>query len=207
MKSNLFFEIPDNQEVMAKLVEAVPSDWAWLDGGLRALNTLISSGEVEENTGFALERFHTIRPTIVGSYDQSNGKRRIPNLFAIMVEQKLPGFINFNEAGYESRIITLDLAKQIAAGFLRKGYRGSLHFFKDCYNNNKYDNSARCELIFSPWRAPRGWSEEAGPQPARVMLEWESRYGGGEEEDIAPIAGVCRSLNLREYIPVTQGKK
>ena len=200
MRGELFFEIPDDQEVMAKLVEAVPSNWSWVDGGLHAPKILIASGQVEENTGFAVERFHSIHPTIVGSYDRNEGKRGKPNLFAIMVEQKLPGFIRFDEAGYDAHIVTLELAKRVAVGFLRKGYRGGLHFYRGCYDNSKYDNPARCGIIFEPWHGAPMRREEAGAQPARVKLEWESRYYG-KEEDITPIVAVCRSLNLHEYAP------
>lgn len=201
MRGELFFEIPDDQEVVVKLVEAVPSNWSWVDGGLHAPKVLVASGQVEENTGFAVERFYSINPTIIGNYDRNEwGKQEKPNLFAIMVEQKLPGFITFNEAGYDEHNIIFELAKRIAIGFLRKGYRGRLRFYQGCYNNKKYDNPARCEMIFKPWHGAPIYREEAGPQPARVKLEWESCYYG-KEEDIAPIVAVCRSLNLREYVP------
>ena len=202
MKSQLFFEIPDDHEIRAKLVEAVPPDWSWLDGGLRASKTLLDLGQVEENTGFEVGRFHIIHPTIIGAYvGDGNGRREKPNLFAIMVEQKLPGFILFDEAGYDASI-SLDLTQRIAAGFLRKGYCGGLHFYKGCYDNNKYENAARCDMLFERWHGAPVFKEEAGEQPARVKLEWNGDYRG-KEEDIASIAAVCRSLNLREYVPVS----
>src|SRR3989338_3790538 len=105
MKGELFFEIPmDVQEIMIKLVETIPPNWAWVDGGLYAPKNLIASGQVEENTGFAVERFHSIHPTIIGNYDRNEGKHGKPDLFAIMVERKLPGFIRFNEAGYDAHV-------------------------------------------------------------------------------------------------------
>ena len=202
MEGRLFFEIPDDQEVMAKLVEAVPSNWSWVDGELCAPKTLVALGQVEENTGFALQRFHNIHPTIIGGYDQNEGKDRKPNLYAMMVEQRLTGFIRFDEAGYSTYLISIELTKRIAAGFLRRGYRGRLHFFRGCYHNNKYDNPARCELIFKPWHGAPACHEEAGSQPACVKLEWNDRYNG-KEDDITPIVAMCRSLNLREYVPKT----
>ncbi|HDY73440.1 MAG TPA: hypothetical protein ENH86_02610 [Candidatus Jorgensenbacteria bacterium] len=115
-----------------------------------------------------------------------------------MVDQKLPGFIFFDEAGYRTPIISTELAKRITVGFLQKGYRGGLRFFKDCYGNCKFDNPARCDIASKPWHGGPASYEEGGPQPARIKIEWEGKYGG-EEEDIAPIVTVCRSLNLREY--------
>ncbi|MFA6588156.1 MAG: hypothetical protein WCT08_03740 [Patescibacteria group bacterium] len=201
MYQALFFEIKNDVEVMAKLVEAVPDNWSWVDGCLYAPQHLIDSGMVQQDTGFTLARFHSINPTIVGAYEEHNGKRKKPNLFAMMVEQKLPGFISYDEAGFEDNPITLKLTKTITIGFLRKGYRGDLCFYCGYYDNSKYDNPARCSLIFEPWNGPPIMGKEAGPQPARIQLEWNSRYPG-TEENIVPIAAVCRSLNLKEYTPV-----
>lgn len=202
MKGELFFEIPiaTANEVAPQLVSAVPSAWLWVDGGLHASENLIASGEVEENTGFALDRFHDIHPTIRGSYDQKNGIWRKPNLCAIMVERKLPGFITFNEAGYD-KSISLELAKLIATEFLRKGWRGWLSFYKDCQDNYTYHNSARASMIFQPWDGAPVCGVEAGPQPARIKLEWLDSYYG-KMEDVMPIVKVCHSLGLREYVPV-----
>ncbi len=197
MSDKLFFEIPDDQEIMVKLVEAIPSNWLWVDGELRASKVLVASGKVEENTGFVVQRFHSVQPTIIGGYNRNEKKCWNPNLYAIMVERKLPGFIRFDEAGYSSPSITLELAKQIAVGFLRKGYRGSLSFYRDCYNNIKYDNPALCEIVFESWHGASKSRAEIGSQSAHIKLEWESRYSG-KEDDIAPIVDVCRFLNLRD---------
>lgn len=197
MNNQLFFEIPDNQEVMTRLVESVPSNWSWVDGELHAPKHLIDSGQVEENTGFALERAHEIHPTIIGSYDRSTGKRRKPNLFAIMVKRKLPGFIKFDEAGFNAHIVTLKLAKAVAVGFIQNGYRGKLHFFKGWDCDDKYDNDARCEMIFEPWHGAPCEREEAGTQPARIQLVWNRSCE--RNEDITPIIAACRLLNLRQY--------
>lgn len=199
MSGKLFFEIPDDQEVMVKLVEAIPR-WAWIDGELEAPGNLISSGLAENNTGFALECFHNIHPTIIGSYDWAIGRRGDPNFFAIMVEQKLPGFVRFDEVGYYDGPITFELAKSIAIGFLQKGYRGQLHFYKGCYGNDKYNNPAYYGMTFESWHGAPILGEEAGTQPARVKLEWDNRYRG-KKEDLAPIITACRLLNLREYEP------
>lgn len=200
MGGKMFFEIPDDQEVMVKLVEAVPSTWSWVGGILNAPKTLINSGMALKDTGFTIQRFHDIRPTIVGHYDHYQGRRLKPDLFAIIVEQKFPGFIGFNEAGYDPCVVTLELAKRVAVGFLRKGYRGALGFFKGCYDNNKYKNAAFCSIEFQSQYGTPVSGVEAGYQPARVILEWNENFYG-KEEDVKPILEMCRSLNLREYEP------
>lgn len=196
MGDRLFFEIPEDPEVMVILVRAVPSNWSWVDGGLYAPQDSIVSGAAKEDTGFAVKRFFSIRPTIVGGYSKK-GKRSKPDLFAIMVKQKLPGFVHFEEAGFDKDEVTLETAKQIAVGFLKKGYRGCLCFYKDYYNNSKYNNPAYCDMTLEPWH---GTGEEVGLQPARMKLEWDDRYSG-KEEDIATIVTVCYSLGLRKYVP------
>jgi len=185
MKSELFFEIPNDVEIMVKIIEAIPSDWAWIDGMLVAPKDLIDSGSAKENTGFTLKRFHDIGPTIIGSYNKERNERNHPDLYAIMVEHKLPGFVTFDEAGYECDIATFEVAKRIASGFVRKGYLGSLCFFQDCYANRKHQNPASCWISF---------------KIRKVEIKWHGNYGG-KEESVAPIITVCRSLKLKEHAP------
>ncbi len=198
-EGTLYFEIPDNSEIMMRLVGTIPANWLWVDGSLRAPKDLITSGQAEEHTGFALRRFRGSSPTIIGSYNEDERKERTPDLFTMMVERKLPGFVVFDEVGIDTGVFTLELAVRIAVGLLGKGYRGGLRFYKNYYDDSKFDNPARCDMIFNPWHGHHT-SEEAGSQPARVKIEWKSRFGG-TEADVTPIINFCRSLNLREYAP------
>lgn len=202
MGEKIFFEIPDDVETILKLVESIPSTWSWLDGWLDAPKRLTSSGAAVENTGFRISRFHSIKPTVIGRHNRDGEINPAPDLFEILVEQKLPGFIEFDEAGFGRDI--LDHAKSLAAGFLSKGYEGRLDFYMDYdqHRDSKYSNPARCNMIFRPWNGP-GLIDEHGPQPARVKLEWDEKYGG-KMEDIWPIADVCRNLGLKEYKPEVQ---
>lgn len=203
MRDTWVFEIPDNQEVKARLVESVPFDWSWVSGYLNAPKELVACEKAEKHTGFAIERFHEIHPTIIGSYDQ-NRKQRKPNLFAIMVEHKLPGFIKFCDAGIDSSTINFGLARSIAAGFIRKCYAGGLYFYRNCYDDKTINNSAaQCTMTFQPFYGGIYLDEESGKQPARIKIKWES-HCGGKIEDITPIISVCRSFNLREYTPQKQ---
>lgn len=190
---------------MAKVVEAVPSHWACIDGKLEAPKYLIDRGRVVENTGFAVERFHTIHPTIIGRYDPNTGENEMPDLYAIMVEKKLPGFIMFKEAGYGCYVVTFDLAERIAVGFLRKGYRGRLYFRSRCVDDTATHNPGRCDIAFEPWDGAKFLGIESGPQPARIRLEWDDTYGG-KMKTVGPIMAACQSLNLREYVPVAPTK-
>lgn len=148
MRGERFFEIRNNRDLRANLVEAIPSNWEWVDGSLVAPSEFIAWGQVSEDTGFVLGNFLGFKPTIVGSYDRGTTRRSKPDLFAIMVEQKLPGFVSFDEAGKDASIITFELSKRLAIGFLKKGYRGSLRFYKGHHHDNKYHNPAQCNMRF-----------------------------------------------------------
>lgn len=200
-KGKIFFEIPDdNHEIMTELVEAAPSGWSWVDGVLKPSEKLVASGNVQNNTGFDLNRWGDCK--IVGKYKEEykegENRQECPNLHAIIVEQKLPGSIVFTETGYSDGM-GLVSAKHLIVGLINKGYRGQLSFYKDCYDNKKFNNPARCAIVLKKWCGPL-WYEENGPQPARIKLEWEGRYGGNEK-DIYPVLTVCRSLNLKGYTP------
>ena len=196
MSGALFFEIPEDPEIMVQLLEAVPPHWEWMSGGLYPPPELIAAGRVAEKTGIRLGRFYDIHPSFEGCSDKK------PDLYAIIVEEKLPGFIHFSEVqpgNHET--ISQEFAKRIASGLLLKGYRGSLRFESSCYNDNYGENPHYCNMKFQPWNGDSHYGkEETGPQPPRIKVGWDSRYYGNEE-GIAAIVEVCRSLNLREYIP------
>jgi hypothetical protein len=184
-----YFEIPPQKEAMAWLVEAIPNAWQWVDGYLSAPEGL----DVARETGFQLSRYSSA-PNIVAP----TGK--VPDFLGIMVLRKPPAFMCFEEAGYESKSVPVELVKKIAVEFLLMSYSGHLTFFKSCHRNSKYENSARCSMIFQSWGGAPFQRPEDGEQPARVKLEW-SRVNRGSLEDIEPILKVCRSLGLREYVP------
>lgn len=184
MRGEVRFWIRDDSELLARLVEAVPATWEWFDGQLNTPSELVKSGAAVWNTGIALDRFHSIHPTVKGRWDSVEKCESVADLYAILAEQKLPGFIWFNMAGYQDRTVTFEVAQRFAVAFTRKGYRGHLHFYHSDHDNYQYHNPARCSIHLNPL-----WIE----------LEWEGKYGGSET-DIAPILNVCRALGLVEYV-------
>jgi hypothetical protein len=199
MKAISFFEIPDETTTRVRLVEAVPQTWSWMDGWLRAPEILLTSGAAIETTGFIFSRYRCISPIVVGKYDPTSGREFEPDLYAILAEQKLPGFIRFDMAGYGTEI-TLELAKRIAMAYLGQDYTGWLNFYSGCRNNNKYNNPAFCQMKLDPWCGAPLDHEEEGQQPSRIRLEWDDRYGGSSMT-INPIVAVCRELELKQYTP------
>ena len=123
-------------------------------------------------------------------------------MYDVIVKRKIPGFVTFKTAGFH-KPEAFALVQRIIAKLLRENYGGNLTFYKSDYDNSYYDNPARCEMFFEPWEGPPVMAPESGPQPARLKLEWEPRYGGCREH-IEKIEVFCRSvLRLREYIPTS----
>ncbi len=199
MAHRRFFKIPNSTEVKAQLVQAIPSNWSWVDGRLIAPEHMLTSGLALSNTGLLLSRFQS-GTKIVGVCPAQNAPTSKPNLVDLLLHQRCPGFLHFEEVGYEHNEELLHEAKQLAIGFLRKGYGGELSFYRSCSRNIKHDNSARVDIRFYPWNGAPIMKPESGDQPARIQLEWNERYGG-REEHLAEILEACRSLELVEYTP------
>lgn len=194
MDGKLIFEIHDSREVKAKLVEAVPSEWAWVSGRLEAPKTFVSAGTADPTTGYILQRFYSIKPTVIGRWPEG-GKRETPDLFAVLSGEKLPGFLDFDEAGYGDSAVTLAVAKRFAAFYIWKGYLGELRFASGFWDNNAVANPERCFIfLLNGWRYSPFLSQ--GNPPA-IWINWTERYGG-KEENIRVIADACRSLGLKE---------
>jgi hypothetical protein len=194
--TEMFFKIPDDSEVTAKLVESIPDSWSCLDGHLAAPVSALVAGTALASTGIVINRRE---PEVVGK-TKDGGTRLHPDLAAFFVDQKLPGFIVLKESGFDRDAFALGQAKRIVAGFLRKGYRGWLTAYDRFHRDYKFENAARCEIEFSEWIGPTALGAEAGRQPARMKLIFEPRYGG-TDVDIAPIVAACAALGLQQYEP------
>jgi hypothetical protein len=186
------FTLPDSSEVLAELVRAIPSTWSWVDGRLDPPQTLVDSGKVARRAGFRISRF-SINQIIIGLWNQEERRTEPPDLEEILITGKLPTFINFDEAGFETRNPDLDFAKRLAAHHLLLGYRGWLDFSAGCYYNSKHQNPASLRLNFlreNPHQDTVNWQGEA---------EWNERYGG-KAERLEPILAACRRLGLVQAI-------
>ncbi len=201
MSPSLFFKIPPDLAMRECLARSIPNTWSHMSGKLEAPEELIKSGLVVANTGFTIQRFRRIEPTIVGRpIPDSSGTREDADFVAIMTQGKLPGFISFHEAGFEKSIITLQVAIEIAAAFLRKGYGGRLSFVKGYIDRESFTETAGCNMQFQPWKPPYIDGEGPGMQPPRIKITWLNP--GDELAHVTSIIDVCRTLNLREYNPL-----
>ncbi len=200
-RNTLFFKIPDSQEIKARLVEAIPLNWKWVDGFLRVPQDLLDSGMAVPNVGFELRR-SDLKPRLITTENIQESKGTTLNLFNLIVERRSPSFVSFQTAGYDEPQAFARM-RTIIIGLLRKGYCGHTNFFMNDCHHNYYDNPARCSMMFNPWRRSSTIREpgSVGNQPARLKLEWNERYGG-ERRNIESIETVCHDLGLRKYVPV-----
>lgn len=189
-----YFLIPENVSSgdLLRLLWSIPKDWCWVDGGLRAPQSMIDAGETADHTGYEMDRYFKKNLSI-----ESSDKELRPDLHAIVVEGKRPEFVRFDTVGDNQELF--DRGMRLVHGFISVGYRGWLSFFSGYVNNEKYANPARCAMNLLPWSGAPFMDEEAGPQPPRILVEWSERYG--REELLTPIIIACKEIGFPEYDP------
>lgn len=184
------FALPESDgEVIAKIIQTVPDDWAWLDGALKVPEVLLGTGQVARTVGFRLSQYCN-NPLIVGDSDRRDHRAATPDVTEILLG-KLPLFVHFTEAGFQTRSPSFRDAKKVAAHFAALGYHGWLSFSRDCYRDYKHQNPASCQMTFSV--------EPTGPHREnwQIEIDWEAKYGG-RAEHVDPLVAACRALGLRE---------
>ena len=184
------FMLPDDNETLARLIASIPASWAWIDAELKAPAALIASGQVARKTGFHIQRFHSIKPTLIGCWNAEKRCRNAPDIAEILALRQLPLFVNFEEAGFQARIPSFGEAQNIAAHFLRLGYRGWFSISAGCDDNDKHQNPAYVQMPCSRESIATlrpNWSIEIGLNP----------HYGGKPEMVTPILNACQSLGLK----------
>lgn len=182
------FEIPNDGETVNRLLESIPEDWTWINGGLSAPENLAKSGEVLK--GIVLVLHHGLndgQPIIYKGKDPV----RIPGPSEIMAEGSMPEGVLFNEAG--SGFFAFRFVKSIATGFVNRGYDGELTFFSDYVDpEGRHRNPAACVLTLQAW-LERG--KRDGVFHGRgVELTWCD-----DGESVAAILAACTGLREYEY--------
>ena len=73
-----------------------------------------------------------------------------PNPGALLVEQRPPGFVSCDDTGYDNNREFL-VARSLAVGFLRRGYRGWLSINNGRGRKYADQKPALVDLHLSPW--------------------------------------------------------
>ncbi len=129
------------------ILNAIPEDWACLDGRLMAPSRLIANGQALETAGYELSRFRSIE-LVPNDHQRSF----TPQVFEMFVEGKLPGFVRFDEVGYDGSL-TLKMGIRAAIAYLKLGYLGWLA----CYSAFQWDEKGKwrekIEIQLDEWSA------------------------------------------------------
>ena len=197
-------------QYVARLIEAVPEDWSDVTGHLES-TTL----EAVLGTGYDFH-LHERGVRVAARLDPSSGPAQAsqaarPDLAALLVEGRPPGFVSFRCAGYGARWQFLD-ARTLAAGFVRRGYRGWVSLNNGRCREHTDEVPARVEVHLDPWvhrgLLGQGSLLEVGA-PARtsppvVVLSWDPRYGGSLTQ-LEPVHAICRRA-LQEWVVPLEGQ-
>ena len=201
MAEKIIYELPeDNIEKITKCINAIPSDWNWVDGFLIAPKKLYEQGKIAENTRLNIGRFYSIKPTIIGYNDAPFGKEEArtkgliaPKLTDIILKGKLYSSVHFDEAAFETSEYNMDTVKELAIGFIEKGYKGRIEAYSGYRNNNKYDNPETLGISTSYTEK----SFHSLAMPAHIELEWDKEHGG-KKENLSKIIKTIEELGLKE---------
>lgn len=197
------FQIPEgNIDVMVALVEAIPKDWMWVSGMLRAPQSLIDSGHVADNIGFVYERFSSV-PLLVERRIREGMlyKTMVPNSFPIVVLGKRPAFVGFENAGAGISISDIDIAQTIITGLLKQGYLGGVMFSCGMHDGVQMVFSAQCIITFSRWGSVQE-KDRVRPYPPRIRIRSYPRIKHSERM-VVPIIQRCCDLGLEKYVHPT----
>ncbi len=195
MSNECFFKIPNDMDIINRLLQSIPSNWGWVEGLLVAPEEWFENGKVAQSLSYIIDDLYGVQLGVC-----KNNNKTKSELLDFMLGKKLAHCIEFKQAGYETRMPSLEDSITVASGLLNVGYRGGLSFYSNCVNNSKSDNRARCDMRFASWNGAPLLEEESGLQPARLHCVWFDGHRGSEE-DIAPIVLTCKDLGLEEYEP------
>jgi hypothetical protein len=178
---------------IARLIEAVPDDWSDMSGLLDAADP-----HAAWDTGYQFHR-HGSGVRVVArrkwtTYDEV-AQVVNPDLTALLIEQRAPGFISFDDTGYDSNQEFLT-ARSLAVGFIRRGYRGWLSINNGRGRKYADQKPAQVDLHLSPWSLLVESAVRRTVPPA-IVLSWDERHGG-ELAQLEPIYAICRRA-LRKW--------
>jgi len=119
-----------------------------------------------------------------------------PDPVALLVEQRPPGFVSFDDTGYDNNREFL-VARALAVGFLRRGYRGWLSINNGRGREYADQTPAMVDLHLNSWSLLVDVSAPRRTVPPAVVLSWDPRHGG-DLTQLDPIHAICHQA-LQEW--------
>lgn len=188
----------DDVDLWRNLIEAVPAVWGWkgwLDGELMAPFRMLREGGASRELWLELGDFDGRFPFTVSPSDRV--RDLTPDLVALLIRKKNPGCVRFDKVGYlpRNKSVTFEAARELAAYYVSRGYRGHLSFVSAGHTGDFSKNPLSCDLQFSVWE---GRYPEVGRQQPRIRLQWREEFGG-KRSDLEPLESLCREHGLEQY--------
>ncbi len=188
----------ENDELLARIIDAVPDSWSDMSGMLEPSEVLVGQGQVIRDTGYTFHRFNRGVEIAHRHHPHPNVGSIVeiirPDPVALLIEDRLPGFVSFNEIGFDASQ-QFQVAKRLAAGFVRKGYRGQLLLNNGRGREGASDMPANLLLCLNPWLHWEGIDRPRRPMPPTAVLAWDERHGGRADQ-LDAIRKVCEGLPL-----------
>ncbi len=222
----LIYELPEDINKVAKIVEAIPSDWYTLNGVLFATRELYEKGQVAKNLSLVVSGSEPRRPYIVGRCDDpqkwwtevkeiSRECECMPEIADIALRNKLFSSVHFDKIGCEAYSYhpgyicnifpLLSPMKELAAGLIRVGYDGYLSASNAYHTNYGYvmPDEFCLKYFHDVDYAGRLEGLQYYSRQSRITLEWYNACGG-RKEDFDEIVNVFDSLGLKAKKMIVQ---
>jgi hypothetical protein len=173
-----------NPELVARCVDAIPDSWSDVTGHLYAPDAELTSGRALRHAGYRMGRFQhyieiKVEPNASGPTNEEE---------QILLGDKAPGFIEFQETGYGNPE-KFQRAKRIVSRWIRRGYiPGWLHFASGVNREFSHENPITIIFERGPWRHIHN-----AEMPSAMVIQVNEKLGG-RFESLAPVFAVSDNL-------------
>lgn len=188
----LYFDQSDlDAQARKRLIQLLPSDWAYLDGTLTASN--------ENRQPIARATRLTIRERrLIAEF--TGVSVPLPEILAIFGQHQVPKEVCFIQAGNPAYCgeMTLGLARDLAAHYVGLGHVGHLRLAsRDRHHPKPMVTHAEVRIAIGSWSDPE---EQGQQQPPRIRIDYNERDPAGCQI-VDPVVATCRTLGLKQYFP------
>jgi hypothetical protein len=180
-ENDLIFDIPNDPAVICELLDQIKNA-DFINGILEAPIALLASKQAVGHTGYKVSRFSDIRSIVhtlpmqeeTQDFRQkrhNESERKAEGLLALLAHRKYPGFVIFDQAGYDSQPMGFEKLQEFARAYVNMGYRGTIHYdFGRLYRGEYWETDA----LVSVWI---GGTRQNPPidHAHSIGISWNSR--------------------------------
>ncbi len=195
------FKLREGQDVRQALVEAIPSNWRFMNGSVWAPDSMCGpESGIAAHSGYRINRSPSapmLHAFAAPGQTKLNSDEALKQAFEdLVLKQKKPAFIHFNEAGWYKEPFSLSFCKEVMQAYVARGYHTSFAVTSSHKDDDYGSWREEYHLCPKPWEVHEV-CREGKPYPPAILLEWQEKEGGTWEK-LEPIAAACRSIGLEE---------